>query len=246
MTAGEYATQFESFTAADYPLLNRAARKPLPKKTLVVFAADDHLVEPQIPMELAAAIPGTVSLRFEEGGHSIQKHKAAEIARAIQAAASCPKGRLRPLATARNPASWEMRPAMVPQRSAQTGRERGTYPEKAHSRALGVFMKILMVLTSHDRLGTNGGPTGYWLEEFAAPYFIFLDAGAEVTLASPRGGEPPIDPNSDGPEAQSQAVQRLKADPKALAALGATASFARPLGRRLRCRVLSGRPRAAL
>ena len=83
-------------------------------------------------------------------------------------------------------------------------------------------MKILMVLTSHDRLGTNGGPTGYWLEEFAAPYFVFLDAGAEVTLASPRGGEPPIDPNSDGPEAQSQAVQRLKADPKALAALGAT------------------------
>ena len=83
-------------------------------------------------------------------------------------------------------------------------------------------MKILMVLTSHDRLGTNGGPTGYWLEEFAAPYFVFRDAGAEVTLASPRGGEPPVDPNSDGPEAQSQAVQRLKADPKALAALGAT------------------------
>jgi putative intracellular protease/amidase len=84
-------------------------------------------------------------------------------------------------------------------------------------------MKILMVLTSHDRLGTNGGPTGYWLEEFAAPYFIFLDAGAEVTLASPRGGEPPIDPRSDGPEAQSQVVQRLKADPKALGALRATA-----------------------
>lgn len=83
-------------------------------------------------------------------------------------------------------------------------------------------MKILMVLTSHNRLGTNGGPTRYWLEELAAPYFVFLDAGAKVTLASPRGGEPPIDPRSDGPEAQSEAVQRLKADPKALAMLGAT------------------------
>ena len=84
MTAGEYAMQFESFTAADYPLLNRAARKPLPKKTLVVFSMDDHLVEPQIPMELAEAIPGAIALRFEDGGHSIQKHKAAEIARAIR------------------------------------------------------------------------------------------------------------------------------------------------------------------
>ena len=84
MTADEYATQFESFTAADYPLLNRAARKPLPKKTLVVYAADDHLVEPQIPLELAEAIPGATTLRFEDGGHSIQKHKAAQIARAIR------------------------------------------------------------------------------------------------------------------------------------------------------------------
>ncbi len=84
MTASEFATQFESFTAADYPLLNRAARKPLPRKTLVVFAEDDHLVEPQIPAELAEAIPGAVSLRFADGGHSIQKHKAAEIARAIR------------------------------------------------------------------------------------------------------------------------------------------------------------------
>lgn len=84
MTVGEYATHFESFAAADYPLLNRAARKPLPERTLVVFAADDHLVEPQIPTELAAAIPGARVLRFEDGGHSIQKHKAAEIARAIR------------------------------------------------------------------------------------------------------------------------------------------------------------------
>lgn len=84
MTVDEYATHFESFAAADYPLLNRAARRPLPKKTLVVFAADDHLVEPQIPTELAAAIPGARALRFEDGGHSIQKHKAPEIARAIR------------------------------------------------------------------------------------------------------------------------------------------------------------------
>ena len=63
MTAREYATQFESFSAADYPQLNRAARKPLPRKTLVIFAADDHLVEPQIPTELAAAIPGARAIR---------------------------------------------------------------------------------------------------------------------------------------------------------------------------------------
>ena len=84
MTAAEYATHFEAFSAADYPLLNRAARKPLPKRTLVAFSTDDHLVEPEIPMELAAAIPGAQTLRFEDGGHSIQKHKANEIARAIR------------------------------------------------------------------------------------------------------------------------------------------------------------------
>ena len=84
MTAGEYVTQFEAFTAADFPLLNRAARGSLPDKVLVVFADDDHLVEPQIPMELAAAIPGARILRFATGGHIIQKNKAAEIARAIR------------------------------------------------------------------------------------------------------------------------------------------------------------------
>lgn len=84
MTVHEYATQFESFTAADYPLLKRAAARPLPARTLVAFADDDHLVEPQIPIELAAAIPGARTLRFEEGGHIIQKTRAAEIARAIR------------------------------------------------------------------------------------------------------------------------------------------------------------------
>jgi pimeloyl-ACP methyl ester carboxylesterase len=85
LSAAEYAMHFESFAAADYPLLNRAARKPLPAKTLIAFSTDDHLVEPQIPIELAAAIPGARILRFEDGGHSIQKHKAPEIARAIRA-----------------------------------------------------------------------------------------------------------------------------------------------------------------
>jgi esterase len=84
MTAHEYVLQFEALTAADYPLLNRAAKSPLPEKTLVVFSDDDHLVEPQIPMELAAAIPGARALRFADGGHIIQKNKAAEIARAIR------------------------------------------------------------------------------------------------------------------------------------------------------------------
>ncbi|HUO25822.1 MAG TPA: hypothetical protein VMU61_09150 [Candidatus Aquilonibacter sp.] len=63
-------------------------------------------------------------------------------------------------------------------------------------------MKILMVLTSHDRLGNTGRKTGFWLEEFAAPYFVFRDAGVELTLASPQGGQPPIDPKSDTPENQ--------------------------------------------
>ncbi len=84
MTAHDYAIQFEALTAADYPLLKRAAAKPLPAKTLVAFAADDHLVEPQIPIELAAAIPGSKTLRFETGGHVIQKTRAGEIARAIR------------------------------------------------------------------------------------------------------------------------------------------------------------------
>lgn len=73
-------------------------------------------------------------------------------------------------------------------------------------------MKILMVLTSHDRLGNTGKPTGFWLEEFAAPYYVFKDAGAEVTLASPKGGQPPIDPKSDEPASQTAAMGRFKDD----------------------------------
>jgi putative intracellular protease/amidase len=73
-------------------------------------------------------------------------------------------------------------------------------------------MKILMVLTSHDKLGDTGNKTGFWLEEFAAPYYVFKDAGAEITLASPKGGQPPIDPSSDADDAQTDATKRFKGD----------------------------------
>jgi putative intracellular protease/amidase len=73
-------------------------------------------------------------------------------------------------------------------------------------------MKILMVLTSHDQLGNTGEKTGFWLEEFAAPFYVFKDAGAEVVLASPKGGHPPLDPKSDLAEFQTQATRRFGAD----------------------------------
>ena len=73
-------------------------------------------------------------------------------------------------------------------------------------------MKILMVLTSHDKLGDTGNNTGFWLEEFAAPYFVFKDAGAAITLASPKGGKPPLDPTSDADDAQTDATKRFKGD----------------------------------
>lgn len=76
-------------------------------------------------------------------------------------------------------------------------------------------LKILMVLTSHDKLGDTGKQTGFWLEEFAAPYYVFKDAEAEVTLASPRGGQPPLDPSSDVPDAQTAATKRFKGDEEA-------------------------------
>lgn len=87
-------------------------------------------------------------------------------------------------------------------------------------------MKILMVLTSHDQLGDTGKKTGFWLEEFAAPYYIFADAGAEPVLASPAGGQPPLDPASDSEDAQTEATQRFKQDEKAQAALADTARLA--------------------
>jgi putative intracellular protease/amidase len=83
-------------------------------------------------------------------------------------------------------------------------------------------MKILMVLTSHDRLGDTGKKTGFWLEEFAAPFYVFRDAGAEITVVSPLGGQPPLDPKSDEPDAQTAATRRFKADPAAQALLATT------------------------
>jgi putative intracellular protease/amidase/catechol 2,3-dioxygenase-like lactoylglutathione lyase family enzyme len=83
-------------------------------------------------------------------------------------------------------------------------------------------MKILMVLTSHDQLGNTGRKTGFWLEEFAAPYFVFRDAGVELTLASPKGGLPPLDPKSDLPENQTPAMTRFKKDKTAQDALANT------------------------
>lgn len=83
-------------------------------------------------------------------------------------------------------------------------------------------MKVLMVLTSHAELGNTGKKTGFWLEEFAAPYFVFKDAGAEVVLASPAGGQPPLDPKSDLPEFQTDMTARFKADASAQRALANT------------------------
>ena len=83
-------------------------------------------------------------------------------------------------------------------------------------------MNILMVLTSHDQLGDTGKKTGFWLEEFAAPYYVFKDAGAKITLASPKGGQPPLDPKSDEPDAQTEATNRFKSDKDAQAALANT------------------------
>ena len=87
-------------------------------------------------------------------------------------------------------------------------------------------MKILMVLTSHDKLGDTGKKTGFWLEEFAAPYYVFKDAGAEITLASPKGGQPPIDPSSDDAGAQTDDTRRFKADAAAQKHLASTLKLA--------------------
>jgi putative intracellular protease/amidase len=83
-------------------------------------------------------------------------------------------------------------------------------------------MKVLMVLTSHDQLGNTGRKTGFWLEEFAAPYYTFKDTGAEIVLASPAGGQPPLDPKSDEPDFQTELTRRFKADPAAQQALAST------------------------
>ena len=83
-------------------------------------------------------------------------------------------------------------------------------------------MKILMVLTSHDRLGNTGHKTGFWLEEFTAPYYVFKDAGAEITLASPQGGQPPLDPKSNEPDFQTDSTRRFEQDAEAQTLLANT------------------------
>lgn len=87
-------------------------------------------------------------------------------------------------------------------------------------------MNILMVLTSHDRLGDTGKKTGFWLEEFASPYYTFIDAGINVTIASPAGGQPPLDPNSDTPDAQTDFTKRFKDDAEAQERLAHTKKLA--------------------
>jgi putative intracellular protease/amidase len=87
-------------------------------------------------------------------------------------------------------------------------------------------MKVLIVLTSHDRLGDTGKKTGFWLEELAAPYYMLKDAGVELTLASPKGGQPPLDPKSDLPENQTETTKRFRADAAAQAQLANTKKLA--------------------
>ncbi len=87
-------------------------------------------------------------------------------------------------------------------------------------------MKILLVLTSHDQLGDTGHKTGFWLEEFAAPYYIFKDANADITLASPKGGQPPLDPKSNEPDFQTEATKRFEVDNQAKATLANTVKLA--------------------
>ncbi|ART64354.1 type 1 glutamine amidotransferase domain-containing protein [Kushneria marisflavi] len=86
--------------------------------------------------------------------------------------------------------------------------------------------RILMVLTSHDEMGNTGHKTGFWAEEFAAPYYTFLDAGCEITLATPKGGAAPIDPNSENEDAQTDATRRFYADDEARARIANTARLA--------------------
>ncbi len=86
-------------------------------------------------------------------------------------------------------------------------------------------MKILMILTSHDRLGDTGQKTGFWLEEFTAPYYVFKDARAEITLASPKGGQPPLDPKSNDPSQQTDSTHRFDGDLEAQSVLANTVTL---------------------
>jgi putative intracellular protease/amidase len=98
----------------------------------------------------------------------------------------------------------------------------GAVDPALHPSIEGIPLKILIVLTSHSALGDTGKKTGFWLEEFAAPYYVFTDAGAVVTLASPNGGQPPLDPKSDEKDAQTPATERFHEDAAAQSALAST------------------------
>jgi putative intracellular protease/amidase len=101
----------------------------------------------------------------------------------------------------------------------------GIYDEARSTQQInkkGPHMNILMVLTSHEQLGNTGRKTGFWLGEFVEPYYVFKDAGAHVTLASPQGGQPPLDPRSDDPAGQTPAIRRFRQDREAQAALADT------------------------
>ena len=87
-------------------------------------------------------------------------------------------------------------------------------------------MKVLMVLTSHDQMGDTGHKTGFWLEEFTAPYYVFRDAGADITIASPKGGQPPVDPNSETEDALTETTRRFQQDAHAKEALASTKKLA--------------------
>ena len=93
-------------------------------------------------------------------------------------------------------------------------------------------MQILMILTSHDQLGDTGKKTGFWLEEFAAPYYVFKDAGADITVVSPKGGQPPLDPKSDAADAQTDATRRFKEDSAAQAVLAHTGKLSSVSGKK--------------
>ena len=101
-------------------------------------------------------------------------------------------------------------------------------------------MKILMALTSHDQLGDTGKKTGFWLEEFAAPYYVFKDAGADITVVSPKGGQPPLDPKSDEADAQTDATRRFKSDAAAQAVLAHTGKLAGLLAKDFDARFFPG------
>ena len=88
------------------------------------------------------------------------------------------------------------------------------------------IMKVVMILTSHDQLGDTGRKTGFWLEELAAPYYVFKEAGYEITLASPDGGQPPLDPKSNEPDFQTEDTRRFEADAEAREALANTVKLA--------------------